>query len=143
MVFKDGHYRVIELPEKLFVGPDLVYCGTPDRDEVFTLVYADRDAAYLKRFTFGGFILNKEYSCTLEKSKILFFAPGTPEQLYIRYRPAPHQKVNQQTCNPGEVEVKGVKTRGRQLTIKEVGAVDVKPPRGWDHEANTPKINFV
>ncbi len=27
MVFKDGHYKVTELPEKLFVGPDLVYCG--------------------------------------------------------------------------------------------------------------------
>src|SRR6185436_8547687 len=25
MVFKDGHYKVIELPEKLYVGPDLVY----------------------------------------------------------------------------------------------------------------------
>src|SRR4029077_7972558 len=27
LVFKDGHYQVIELPEKLFVGPDLFYCG--------------------------------------------------------------------------------------------------------------------
>ena len=27
MVFKDGHYKVVELPEKMFVGPDLVYCG--------------------------------------------------------------------------------------------------------------------
>ena len=25
LVFKDGHYKVIELPEKMFVGPDLVY----------------------------------------------------------------------------------------------------------------------
>jgi topoisomerase IV subunit A len=142
-VFKDGHYKVLELPEKLFVGPDLIYCGIPERDRVFTVVYADREATYLKRFTFGGSILNREYSCTLEKSKILFFAPDTPEQLFIRYKPAPHQKVNQQTCNPADVEVKGVRTRGRQLTIKEVGAVGVKPPRGWDHEANTPKINFI
>ena len=25
LLFKDGHYKVTELPEKLFVGPDLVY----------------------------------------------------------------------------------------------------------------------
>src|SRR5262249_10567697 len=25
LVFKDGHYRVTELPEKQFVGPDLIY----------------------------------------------------------------------------------------------------------------------
>jgi topoisomerase-4 subunit A len=27
MVFKDGHYKVVELPEKMFVGPDLFYCA--------------------------------------------------------------------------------------------------------------------
>jgi topoisomerase-4 subunit A len=36
LVFKDGHYQVNELPEKLFVGPDLFYCGLPERDRVFT-----------------------------------------------------------------------------------------------------------
>jgi len=145
MVFKDGHYRVIELLEKLFVGPDLEYCGIPNREQIFTMVYSDRDAAYLKRFTFGGFILDKEYYCVPEgqKCKVLFFAPDTPEMLYIRYRPAPHQKINQQTCIPSEVDVKGVKTRGRQLTIKDIGAVDIKPPRGWDPEATTTKVMFA
>jgi topoisomerase-4 subunit A len=142
LVFKDGRYKVIELPEKLFVGPDVEHCGVPNREQVFTLVYCDRDATYLKRFTFGGYILDKEYWCTLEgqKCKVLFFEPGTPELLYIRYKPAPHQKINQQTCHPSDVEVKGAKTRGRQLTIKDVGAVATKPPRGWDPEATTTKV---
>src|ERR1043166_1934141 len=43
MVFKDGHYKVIELPEKLFVGPDMVYCGLPERDRVFTAAYTNRE----------------------------------------------------------------------------------------------------
>ncbi len=145
MVFRDGHYRVIELPEKLFVGPDLEHCGLPNREQVFTMVYADRDATYLKRFTFGGFILDKDYFCVPEgeKGKVLFFEPGTPETLYLRYKPAPHQKINQQTCVPSEVEVKGARTRGRQLTIKDVGAVAIKPPRGWDPEATTTKVLFA
>jgi topoisomerase IV subunit A len=145
MVFKDGRYRVIELPEKLFVGPDLLYCGLPDRARVFTLVYCDRDATYLKRFTFGGYIMDKDYSCAQEgeKCKVLFLEPETPETLYIRYKPAPHQKINQQTCNPAEVEVKGARTRGRQLTIKDVGAIATKPPRGWDPEATTTKVMFA
>ncbi|MCX6903366.1 MAG: DNA topoisomerase IV subunit A, partial [Verrucomicrobia bacterium] len=78
-----------------------------------------------------------------EKCKVLFIATGTPETLYIRYKPAPHQKINQQTCNPSEVEVKGARTRGRQLTIKDVGAVDIKPPRGWDPEATITKVMFA
>ncbi len=44
------------------------------------LPYSGRDANYLKRFTFGGHILDKDYFCVPEggKSKVLFFAPGTP-----------------------------------------------------------------
>lgn len=144
LVFRDGHYKVIELEEKLFVGPDLVYCGIPDREKVFTLAYATRDASYLKRFTFGGFILNKEYFCTLEdeKSRVLYFEEGTPEMLYIRYKPAPHQKINQQTCKPAEVEVKGARTRGRQLSIKAVAGITDKPTRGWDETATTTPLQF-
>ena len=124
MVFKDGHYRVVELPEKLFVGPDMVYCGLPERDRVITVAYTNREASYLKRFTFGGTILNKEYFCIPPKSRILFFEPETPAELFIRYKAAPYQKINQQTCRPSQVEVKGPKSRGRQISIKEVAAIN-------------------
>jgi topoisomerase IV subunit A len=143
MVFKDGHYKVIELPEKLFVGPDMVHCGLPERDRVFTLAYTNREATYLKRFTFGGTILDKVYHCIPPKSKILFFEPDTPAELYIKYKPAPYQKINQQTCKPAEVEAKGAKTRGRQISIKDVSSINSKPSRGWDADAPTTKLQFV
>jgi topoisomerase-4 subunit A len=143
LVFKDGTYKVSELPEKLFVGPELFFCGLPERDRVFTCAYTDRQASYLKRFTFGGTILNKAYSCIPEKSRILYFAPDTPKILYVRYKPAPHQKVNQQTCDPNEIEVKSPKTRGRQLSIKDISSVTPEPTRGWDDSATTTKILFA
>ncbi|MBM3881457.1 MAG: DNA topoisomerase IV subunit A [Verrucomicrobia bacterium] len=143
LVFKDGRYRVIELPEKLFVGPDLVYGGLPERDRIFTVAYSTRDAAYLKRFTFGGYILGKDYECAPPKAKVLFFAPDTPAQLYIRYKPAPYQKINQQTCVPSEVDVKGPRTRGRQVSIKDVSSITAEPTRGWDPEAPTTKVVFA
>ncbi len=142
MVFKDGHYKVTELPEKLFVGPDLVHCGLPERERVFTLAYTNREATYLKRFTFGGTIMNKEYFCIPEKSRILFFEPDTPAELYIRYKPAAYQKINQQTCKPEEVAVKGAKARGNQISIKEVSSINSKPSRGWDPEAPVSKLQF-
>ncbi|HEX4341872.1 MAG TPA: DNA topoisomerase IV subunit A, partial [Verrucomicrobiae bacterium] len=69
LVFKDGTYKVTELPEKLFVGPELFYCGLPDRELVFTCAYTDRKASYLKRFKFGGTIMNKAYLCIPDKSR--------------------------------------------------------------------------
>ena len=142
LVFKDGTYKVCELPEKLFVGPELFYCGLPERERVFTCAYTDRDASYLKRFTFGGTILNKVYSCIPGKSRILFFGPDTPKTLYVRYKPAPHQKVSQQTCDPNEIEVKSPKTRGRQISIKDIASVTAEPTRGWDETATTTKLVF-
>ena len=143
LVFRDGTYKVSELPEKLFVGQELFYCGLPERERVFTCAYTDRDASYLKRFTFGGTILNKVYSCIPEKSRILYFAPETPKLLYVRYKPAPHQKVSQQTCDPGQVEVKSPKTLGRQISIKDISSVTAEPTRGWDEKAATTKILFA
>jgi topoisomerase-4 subunit A len=143
LVFKDGTYKVSELPEKLFVGPELFFCGLPERERVFTCAYTDRNASYLKRFAFGGTILNKAYSCIPEKSRILFFAPETPKLLYVRYKPAPHQKISQQTCEPEQVEVKSPKTRGRQLSIKDISSVTAEPTRGWDEKETTTKIVFV
>ena len=110
MVFKDGHYKVVELPEKCSWAGSFLLRGA-ERERIFTLVYTNREATYIKRFTFGGTILNKEYFCIPEKSRILFFEPDTPEQIYIRYKAAPYQKINQQTCNPSELIVKGVKSR--------------------------------
>jgi topoisomerase-4 subunit A len=143
LVHKDGHYQVVELPEKLFVGPDLFFCGLPERDRVFTCAYTNREATYLKRFKFGGTIMNKVYHCIPPKSRVLFFEPGTPAELYIKYKPAPYQKITQQTCNPTDIEVKGPKTRGRQISIKDVSSINSKPSRGWDPEAATTKLQFV
>ena len=143
LVFRDGHYQVVELPEKQFVGPDVVYCGLPERERIFTLAYTNREATYLKRFTFGGTILNKIYHCIPPKSKVLLFEPDTPAELYVKYKPAPYQKINQQTCSPAQVEVKGPKTRGRQISIKDVSSINSKPGRGWDPEAPTTKLQFV
>ena len=143
LVFKDGTYKVCELPEKMFVGQELFYCGLPDREKVFTCAYTDREASYLKRFTFGGTILNKAYSCIPEKSRILYFAPETPKILYIRYKPAPHQKVSQQTCDPAQVDVKSPKTLGRQISIKDISSITAEPTRGWDEKEATTKIVFA
>ena len=143
MVFKDGHYQVTELQEKFFAGPDLVYCGLPERDRIFTCAYTNREATYLKRFKFGGAIMNKVYHCIPPKSKVLFFEPDTPPVLYVRYKPAPYQKITQQTCKPAQIEVKSPKTRGRQISVKDVSSITISPTRGWDEKAATTALEFA
>jgi hypothetical protein len=87
--------------------------------------------------------MKKIYHFIPLKSRILFFEPDTPAELYIKYKPAAYQKITQQTCNPAEIEIKGPKTRGRQISIKDVGSINSKPSRGWDPEAATTKLQFA
>jgi len=42
-----------------------------------------------------------------------------------------------------EIEVKSPKTRGRQLSIKDISSVTAEPTRGWDDKATTTKILFA
>ena len=107
LVFKDGTYKVTELPEKLFVGQELFYCGLPERERVFTCAYTDRDASYLKRFTFGGTILNKAYSCIPDKSRILYFRAGHAEDALrpLQARAAPENLAADVRAGTGRSEI--------------------------------------
>ena len=141
-VSKDGEYKVIPVEEKTYVGSNLIHVEHPDRDSVYTMVYQTRDACYLKRFTFGGTIMNKVYTLTPEKqkAKIVFLEKGTPDKLYLRYKPVPRQKINQQTCAPKDLAVKGAKARGKQISIKQISNIGAKPPRNWESDAPTTEV---
>ncbi|MGB0579452.1 MAG: DNA topoisomerase IV subunit A [Limisphaerales bacterium] len=143
MVSKDGHYKVMQIEEKFFVGEKLYFCDHPDRDSVFTMVYQTREACFVKRFTFGGTIMNKEYSLIPGKGRIVYFAKGTPEKLFIRYKPVPRQKVNQSTCKPKELLVKGAKARGKQLAPKIISNIGSKPTKNWEEDAATTEVVLV
>jgi topoisomerase IV subunit A len=143
LVNADGTFRTVPVPDKLYVGSNLIYCAHMDRDQLITMVYRKKDTNYLKRFTFGGTILNKEYRCAPEKSKIVLFEEGTPEQVYIKYKPAPGQKVHQQIANPADVPVKSAKARGAQISIKKISNIGVKQPRNWDEKLKTTRCVFA
>jgi topoisomerase-4 subunit A len=142
VVSKDGGYKVLEIEEKYFAGTNLIYCEHPDREAVFTMIYQTKDACYLKRFTFGGTIMNKEYSLVPvgTKARVVYFEKGTPDQLFIRYKPMPRQKINQQTCKPKDLAVKGAKARGKQISIKNIGNIGAKPPKNWDPEEEITEV---
>lgn len=144
LVFRDGRYKVVELPEKLFIGQDLIFLGAPERERVFTMAYATKEATWMKRFTFGGTILEKEYQlCPEPKSKVLFFEPDTPELVYIKYKPAPYQKISQQTAKPADLAVKNAKARGHQVSIKDVASIQSRQPRNWDPDEGSTQLKFV
>lgn len=142
VVTDDGVFRVISVPDKLYMGGGVVYCVLYHRDDLVSMVYRIKDLNYFKRFVFGGVVLNKKYRCAPEKSKVLLLRAGAPETIFIKYRPALGQKVHQQTLSPADVAVKTAKARGNQISIKKISNVGAKRPRNWDEDLKTTRVVF-
>ena len=129
----NGQYKVLQPPEKLFVDASLERCEVFDRDKEFTAVYTDARITYMKRFKMGGAIMNREYYISQgEKSKLQLLVDGTPEGIYVKYRPAKGQRIHQQRFNPADISVKSVKSRGNRMTTKSIKYIGAEPGRWWD-----------
>jgi len=139
IVWGDGRYRVMPPPEKLFVDKTMIYCAKEDRERVMTLVYSQDSFTYIKRFTFGGSIMNRDYRCTLEDSEVRVLEEGTPEEVFVRYKKFKGQRIFQQVFRPGEVPIKGVKARGNQMTVKAIDRISVNKPRWWKQNQKSPR----
>ena len=141
LVWRDGRYRVVPPPEKMFADKDLLYCARYDRDHVFTMVYTQTDIGftYVKRFCLGGTIMNREYRCTPSDSRILVFADDAPEDIYVKYRPAKGQRIHQQLFHPQKIPARGVKAIGNQMTAKRIAAISTSRPHWWKKGKRNPK----
>ena len=94
LVWENGRYQMIPPPERVFVDKDLRYFEIYDRDRIFTVVYSTAKATFLKRFAFGGAIMNRDYSCTQEGAKIRFITDKPIKELRLKYR---HTKALEST----------------------------------------------
>ena len=139
LVWNDGCYQVMHTPEKLFVDQGLIHCAPFDRDQDYTIVFTHEAVTFMKRFTFGGAIMNRDYSCSVSKSKIWLLETGVPDEIFVKYKRAKNQRINQQVFHPGKVPLKGAKARGNQITVKEIAEISTVKPRGWSRGKASPR----
>jgi topoisomerase-4 subunit A len=123
LVWENGRYQMIPPPERVFVDKDLRYFEIYDRDRIFTVVYSTAKATFLKRFAFGGAIMNRDYSCTQEGAKIRFITDKPVKELRLKYRHTKGARINEQTFATSDLLVRGPKARGLQVTKRTVSSV--------------------
>ncbi|MCD8533534.1 MAG: DNA topoisomerase IV subunit A [Verrucomicrobia bacterium] len=137
IVTGDGQFRVSQVEEKAFVGNDVLYVSPAAKEKEMLVVYNLDNMSYVKRFQFGGTILNKIYRFVPEKSKILYFNEFLDGALYIKYAPSPKQKINEQFLLTQDLRVRSAKAGGNQISIKKIKSVTDSKPRGWDQTGAT------
>ena len=71
--------------------------------------------AYIKKFTLGGTIQNKEYRFAPKDAEVLLLADNHPQTIYVRYADADSQAIRQQVS---ELQGKGFYVLG--IASKEI-----------------------
>lgn len=131
LVFKDGTYSVINIPEKQYVhheGNKVVFVGVADKKTVIGLVYKDPKThiCYAKRFIVTKFILEKSYRYMEEGMELLFITSQPNTHLELQFIPKVHQKVTKMAFELDSILVKGYEARGNRISTKEVKKVIAK-----------------
>ncbi len=128
VIDSDGKYRVMDIPEKLFVGKGMLYAGLADKDalaeRVFSVVYRNADGeTYLKRCTIEQYILEKEYDLVPEGSKPLLLTTRDNVVVRLRYKKKPRMQKLEEDFLVDDYLVKGARAGGVRLSTKELSSV--------------------
>ncbi|MBC8216919.1 MAG: DNA topoisomerase IV subunit A, partial [Planctomycetes bacterium] len=139
IVKNDGTFVVMPPPATYYVDDSLVWLGIYERDFVFTAVYTDWGVTYIKRFEVGGVIMNRDYRYIPKEAQLQLCNFGTPESIYVKYKPVKGLRIHQQEFKPEQVLTKGIKAKGKQMTSKIIARIDTRTGRWWDKELRSPK----
>ena len=123
LVWDTGRYQMIPPPDKMFVDQNLLYFAIFDREKLFTLIYSTSKATFLKRFAFGGAIMNRDYDCAQENAKIRLLTDRPITEVSLKYRHTKGARSDEQTFSATDFPIRGPKTRGNQLTKRTVTSV--------------------
>lgn len=139
IVKNDGAFVVMPPPATYYIDNNLIWCGLYKRDLIFTAVYTEWGVTYIKRFEIGGTIMNRDYRYIPKDAQLQLCTIGTPESIFLKYKPAKGLRIHQQEFKPKQVLIKGVKAKGRQMTSKTIARIDTKTGRWWDKKIRSPK----
>ncbi len=127
IVHKDGRYRVVRVPEKLFVDKDVLTIEKVDGRVVFNLVYSSGDSqiCYAKRFQVQQFILDREYRLfkRAKDAKIIHLSQGPGVMLEAHYVPTPRLRKSRELLMFDTLAIKGIQARGNRVSAKPVQKV--------------------
>ncbi len=125
LVSADGIYRIIDPPEKFFVGKRARAIEFFDKDQGVVLTYVYRDPAkiaWAKKIHIQGFIKDKEYELIKgRKGKIERLFVGEAQYLvYMAFVPMKRQRKHDDWFNLGNVVFCGLASRGSKMAGKPV-----------------------
>lgn len=128
LIYQDGSYKVINVPEKLYVHSNkskVIFASVADKQTIFNVIYKDPEThfAFAKRFIVKQFILDKDYRFFEEGMKLELFTPVSAPTVDVQFIPKVKQKSSKMAFSFEDVLVKGVTAKGIRIANRGVKKV--------------------
>jgi topoisomerase-4 subunit A len=142
LVWKDGRYKAIAPPDKLFVDAGLIHSAILDRDRILTVVFNEDGFTRIKRFA-STLVTNREYRCIPRGAHILFFSDQETPTLYVQYDVPETAAIRQQEFETASLPVGGRDGKAVLLSSKKIATIGAKKPKKWDDALTGPKGQYM
>ncbi len=128
LLYNDGSYQVITIPEKMYVHKgkvQIVYTGVADKKTVLSAVYRDSKThlIYGKRFIITKFILDKTYRFMEESLHLEFISSASKNSVELQFYPKAKQTISKKVVELEAIILKGVASKGNRLANRPVKKV--------------------
>lgn len=128
LIFKNGTYTVINIPEKQYVhheGNKVVYAGVADKKTVMNVAYKDPKThiCFAKRFVVTSYILDKVYRFMEEGMDLQYISTAPQATLELQLIPKVGMKSTKAVFDFASLLVKGVSAKGIKMDKRPVKKV--------------------
>ena len=142
LVWKDGRYKAVPPPEKLFVDAGMIHCAILDRERILTVVYNEDGFTRIKRFA-GSLVTNREYRCIPRGSHILFFTDQEVPTLYVQYDVPETVAIRQQEFDTTSLPIGGRDGKAALMSSKKIATIGAAKPKKWNDALTGPKGQYM
>lgn len=136
VIRRDGTYLISKVPEKSFVGKDIIHIAVFKKNDtrtIYNIIYRDgkNGVIMMKRCSITGLTRDKEYNITkgTEGSRILYLSAnpnGEAEVVKIYLKPRPRLRNLLLEIDFGELAIKGKASIGNILTRYAIHKIVLK-----------------
>jgi topoisomerase-4 subunit A len=121
---KNGSYKVINIPEKLYVEK-LVLAMVADKKTIVTVVYKQGGFIWAKKFVVDKFILDKTYECVDPEADLLYMTTQADVPVELTFV---GPKARTAIVSTKDTPIKSAQVRGTKLSPEKVKKATF-PPR--------------
>lgn len=134
--YRDGHYKVVKVQDKLFIGKNVLWLGVfkkGDERTIYNAIYQNgkNGPYYMKRFAVTGLTRDKDYDMTQGKpgTRVRYFTVnhnGEAEVVSVNLKEKPRLKALSFDVDFSKLAIKGKGAMGNLVTKNEVKSFTLK-----------------